>query len=123
MRLRVFVLIFFLLAIAPMLRGQQKPASASLTESQREGRRLYQQKCAVCHVPVNPTSLQYGPALFRGVVAGKEELIRKSIADGMGDRMPGWKHTLSSQQITAIIDYLKTLDKPAATITSARDEM
>jgi mono/diheme cytochrome c family protein len=61
--------------------------------------------------------------LSKALVAGNEDFIRKTIMDGSGDRMPGWKYTLRLQQIDDIIDYLKSLETPAWTVASDRDEM
>jgi mono/diheme cytochrome c family protein len=124
MRRSVAISVFLLTAFPQVIQAQQQPGAKSvLTEAQREGRRVYQQKCAVCHVPVSSLARQYAPVLFRGVIAGREESIRKTIVDGSADRMPGWKYTLQAKQIDDVIDYLKTLDKPARTVSSEQDEM
>jgi mono/diheme cytochrome c family protein len=101
---------------------QTDSSGAALSDSQKEGRRVFQQRCAVCHVPISPLARQLGPRLSKALVAGNEDFIRKTIMDGSGDRMPGWKYTLRLQQIDDIIDYLKSLETPAWTVASDRDE-
>jgi mono/diheme cytochrome c family protein len=113
-----------LLAGAFRFPSQQTGSTgAALSDSQKEGRRIFQQKCAVCHVSIAPTARQYGPALFKGLVAGNEDFIRMTIMNGSGDRMPGWKYALQPKQIDDIMDYLKTLETPARAVASERDEM
>jgi mono/diheme cytochrome c family protein len=102
---------------------QTASTRAALSDSQKEGRRTFQQKCAVCHVPIAPSARQYGPGLSKALVAGNEDFLRKTIMNGSGDRMPGWKYALEPKQIDDIIDYLKTLETPARTVASERDEM
>ena len=114
----------FLLSILPTIQAAQEPnPKSTLTEAEREGRRVYQRKCAVCHVPAAAHAMRYAPELFKTLVAGREDFIYKIIMDGKGDRMPGWKHTLQPKQIHAVIDYLKTLDQPTRTVASERDEL
>jgi mono/diheme cytochrome c family protein len=101
---------------------QTSPSKASLSDSQKEGRRIFQQKCAVCHIPVSLLARQYGPELSKRLVAGNEDFIRKTIINGSSDRMPGWKYTLQPDQIDDIIGYLKMLETPPSTVASERDE-
>ena len=98
---------------------------SALTDSQREGRRIFQQKCAVCHVPAWPGATAIGPALSNQVIVGNETAIRDAITNGLYDEavtMPGWKYTLSSEQIENVIDYLKTLAQPPQTVASEHPE-
>jgi mono/diheme cytochrome c family protein len=110
---RSILLVAFLFTVFPlMVLAQQNVATTStLSDTQREGRRIFQQKCAVCHVPNSPRAKQYAPGLFKGVV------------DGTGDRMPGFKYALQPEQLNEIIEYLQTLDQPPRTVASERDEM
>jgi mono/diheme cytochrome c family protein len=120
----VLVCAFLFIVLPLAIHAQQKPNTKStLTEAEREGRRIFQQKCAVCHIRASSAAGQYGPGLFKGTVAGKEDATRKAIMDGTGDRMPGWKYALQPRQIDAVLSYLKTLDQPSRTVASERDEM
>ena len=83
----------FLLVFAAFLpiKAEQHAAgpSGTFTDAQIEGRRLFQQKCAVCHVRASSIAGQYAPPLSRRLIAGNEDRIRASIVDGKGTRMPG----------------------------------
>jgi mono/diheme cytochrome c family protein len=107
----------------PLLPAQQNAASQpALTNSQKDGRRVFQQKCAVCHVPPSPVSDSYAPQLSKGMVQGNEDFIRMMILDGREDRMPGFKYILTTKQVESIIDYLKTLSNPPHTVGAERPE-
>jgi mono/diheme cytochrome c family protein len=122
----VILPVFILVVIScPRLFGfpTQQPASGTaLSNSQKEGRRVFQQKCAVCHVSTSSTAGQYGPMLYRGLVEGNEDSISETIVNGRGDKMPGFRYTLRPAQINDTIEYLKTLDKPSRTVASERPE-
>jgi mono/diheme cytochrome c family protein len=60
--------------------------------------------------------------LYRGLVEGNEDSVSETIMNGRGDRMPGFRYTLRPAQITDIIEYLKTLDKPSRAVASERPE-
>lgn len=83
------------------------PAAAQ-DAAQNEGHQLFTQSCAICHLKPNPAAGRYGPALDRDTVAGKEEAIRGFIESGT-DRMPGFRASLTPQQIDKIIAYLATV--------------
>ncbi len=73
---------------------------SALTHSQREGRRIFQQKCAVCHVPAWPGATTLGPGLSNQTIQGNESAVRDTITNGLYDQsvlgpgftMPGWKY-------------------------------
>lgn len=88
-------------------KGAQSAAPGAEVQ---EGRRLYQAKCAVCHVPATRSAEPYGPPLSKMQVATPENAV-KTIQNG-GARMPGFQYTLSPSQISAIVSFLKTLDAP-----------
>jgi mono/diheme cytochrome c family protein len=98
---------------------------SALTENQREGRRVFQQKCAVCHVPAYAGATTLGPGLSNQTIQSGEGAARDAITNGLYDEattMPGWKYTLSPKQIDNIIKYLKTLPQPPETVVSGRPE-
>jgi mono/diheme cytochrome c family protein len=76
------------------------------------GRRLFQQNCSVCHTQATPTNPMYGPSLYRDIVNGKEEFMRDYIGKG-SNKMPGFRYGLKASEINAIVEYLKTVPKPA----------
>ncbi len=101
----------FLLAIAVPLRAQQS-SSASLNDQQKDGRRIFQQRCAVCHTLPTVVSKRYGPALYKEIVEDNEDNIRDVIMEGREGLMPGFKYGLSRAEIDSIIEYLKTVNRP-----------
>lgn len=103
--------IFFLLASSIVVCSQTS-GDHSLSEAQKTGRRLFQQRCAVCHTPPMVISKQYGPSLNADTILGREDSIRSTIAEGESGLMPGFKYTLEPSEINAIIKYLKTVEKP-----------
>ena len=91
----------------------QQTSAPQLNDAQREGRRIFEQRCAVCHTPPTIVSKRYGPALFKGLVEGNEDNIRNFILEGSPGLMPGFKYGLASGEVDAIIEYLKTVNAPA----------
>jgi mono/diheme cytochrome c family protein len=86
------------------------PSIKSLTSEQAAGKKLFVQRCSVCHLPALPSYTAYGPLLDRSVVVDRgDDAIRQQIVQGSA-RMPGYQYTLSPAEIDAIVNYLKTLD-------------
>jgi mono/diheme cytochrome c family protein len=106
-------IIFLVLGISPLTApAGQKDAAQTLTTTQKLGQRIYEQRCGVCHSVASPGFPMYGPALYKGLVAGNEDAIRAMITEGSG-QMPGFKFGLQPSEIDAIVEYLKTVPKPA----------
>ncbi len=105
-----------LLAVVALLSlpgfSAQQP-NDSLNATQKLGRRVFQQRCAVCHTKPTITSKMYGPVLYKGLVEGNEDHARETITNGATGLMPGFRYGLEPSEIDAIIEYLKTVDKPA----------
>ena len=116
----IFILLFAILPFSAF--AQQSPAKTALSDSQKEGRRIFQQKCAMCHVPATPSAKTLGPGLSKAIVLADESAIRMAIMDGMSNTMPGFKYTLTSAQVGDVIDFLKTLDSPPHVLSSERPE-
>jgi mono/diheme cytochrome c family protein len=86
------------------------PSIKTLTAAQAAGKKLFVQKCSVCHLPALPSYTAYGPLLDNNVVADRgEESVREQIERGSA-KMPGFQYQLSSVEIEEIVGYLKTLD-------------
>jgi mono/diheme cytochrome c family protein len=120
-----FGVLFFLLLFAffPVASpAQQSNTKAALTDNQKDGRRVFQQKCAMCHVPATATAKTLGPGLSKSLIVDNEDAIRDAITNGQSNLMPGFKYILTPTQIGNIIDYLKTLDSPARVLSSERPE-
>lgn len=82
----------------------------SLTETQREGARLFMQRCNVCHGAAMNSVDSYGPLLTRHQIEGREGFVRQTIMEGTA-RMPAFKYGLGSGQIDMIVDYLTTVER------------
>jgi mono/diheme cytochrome c family protein len=100
------------LAISLPLRAQQS-SGTPLTDAQKEGRRIFQQRCAVCHTLPTVVSKRYGPALYKEIVEDNEDNIRETIMEGREGLMPGFKYGLTRAETDSIIEYLKTVNRPA----------
>jgi mono/diheme cytochrome c family protein len=96
----------------------QAAPDASFSGPQREGLRLFSQSCGVCHTMVQQRSKQYAPALSRETLGGDEGLIGEYISIGT-PRMPGFRYTFEPAQISAIVQYIKTVP-PQPTPASAK---
>ena len=91
--------------------AKPSPADDSLTPAQELGKKTFQQRCSICHTPLGNNGKTYGPPLSKSLVEGNEDFIRNTISNGIDDRMPGFKYGLQPNQINAIIEYLKTVNK------------
>jgi mono/diheme cytochrome c family protein len=91
----------------------QQTSGTPLTETQKEGRRIFQQRCAVCHTLPTVVSKRYGPALYKELVQDNEDNIRDAILEGREGLMPGFKYGLTRAEIDSIVEYLKTATRPA----------
>jgi mono/diheme cytochrome c family protein len=112
-RFRWIFLVF--LGVFPLGAVAQQQSSADktpLNDTQKLGQRIYQQRCAICHAPPRPGFVMYGPALYKDLVNGSEDPIKEIIRSGSG-KMPGFKLGLQAGEIDAIVEYLKTVPKPA----------
>lgn len=108
--LRWAALIF--LGICPLTaHAQQANTAKPLTDTQKLGQRVFQQRCAICHAPARPGFQMYGTALYKDLVNGNEDAIKEMIRSGSG-KMPGFKLGLQPSEIDAIVEYLKTVPKP-----------
>jgi mono/diheme cytochrome c family protein len=109
--LRVFLLT---LVLSTLCAAQTSSRDKSLlNDRQILGRRLYQQRCGVCHTPPTLTSKVFGPVLYKDLVAGNEAAFQAVIGNG-SRRMPGFKYELQPSEISAIVEYVKTVPKPTA---------
>ena len=93
----------------------QMGSGKKLSETEKEGQRLFLQRCSVCHLGVPPEYETYGPSLSKEVVADiGEEDVRELIRLGSGrgsKRMPGFQYGLKQADIDKIVAYLKTMEK------------
>jgi len=91
-----------------LLHGQGAPQQGSLTDAQWNGKKMFQQRCSICHTAPLAGSRTYGPLLSANAVVGKEVAAREIIMKGTA-RMPGFQYGLERSEIDNIIEYLKTV--------------
>jgi mono/diheme cytochrome c family protein len=90
----------------------QQPAD-NLTDQQKLGRQVFAQSCGVCHLPPSLGAKTYGPQLNKEAAGGDDDVMREFVENGT-PRMPAFKHYLKSQEIDAIISYMRTVPVQAA---------
>jgi mono/diheme cytochrome c family protein len=108
----------FVISVCPLTVSAQQD-TATLTPVEL-GKALFKQRCGVCHIPlvvgkdkgqtIVLSTATFGPTLTKQLVAPAEEAMRQQIMQGSA-RMPGFQYTLKPQEITAILEYLKTVEK------------
>jgi mono/diheme cytochrome c family protein len=104
------------LGIVPLGARAQQQANTDkpLTDTQKLGQRIFEQRCGICHAPARGAFVMYGPFLYKNLINGNEEAIKEMIRTGTS-KMPGFKYGLQPAEIDAIVEYLKTVPKPAKT--------
>ena len=111
------LLLSALFAVAqPGLHAQPAgiPAAPALSDAQAAGARIFQQKCAVCHLPIlRSGDTPYASRLDGARAARDRDQARRVIEEGNAAGMPGWKHTLRPAQIDALLAYLDAFDGAA----------
>ena len=108
-----FLSLLLLMAIHPPASPAQGSGATSLTDQQKTGQRIFQQRCSVCHtLPTIQSTKTYGPALYKELVNGNEDRITEFIRSGSPGKMPGFRYGLEPKEIEAIVEYLKTVDRP-----------
>jgi mono/diheme cytochrome c family protein len=122
--MRSGALVFLLFALPLRVPAQQDRSSShvSLNDTQILGRRVFQQRCAICHTESTPGARRYGPVLSKELVNGNEDTVLGFIANGSKGKMPGFKYGLESSEMIAIVEYLKTVPRPAKRAGAAQSE-
>jgi mono/diheme cytochrome c family protein len=92
-------------ASAAWAQGAAKPDLA-------DGRMHFEQSCGVCHTKPLITSGRFGPALSKASLGGQADVMAEVISNGVPQRMPGFKHHLTAEQIRSVVAYIQTLDPP-----------
>lgn len=112
-----FFCVLAALALAACEQDKSKLSDAELhlTREQAQGRKVFNEDCAICHSAYTSKKLN-GPSL-KGLYKKKampsgapptDERIRATIDRGRG-MMPGFGGLLSPQEVEALLAYLKTL--------------
>lgn len=88
----------------------QKTAENDLTKQELAGKKLFLQRCSICHLPrLYGDVAPYGPRLEAYFnQPGAEDRAQRAIREG-GPRMPGFKYGLKPSEIDEIIEYMKTM--------------
>jgi mono/diheme cytochrome c family protein len=90
------------------------PSNKSLTPAQLEGKKLFLERCSVCHLPGMASYSAYGPVLGSKIVLSLDKAtVRDRIMHGSA-RMPGFQYTLKDNEIDDIVEYLKIVDSAAS---------
>jgi mono/diheme cytochrome c family protein len=109
----VVYMAFFVPALSVAAQAQRTASSGpELSGVQKTGKRIFQQRCSVCHAKNLGAPRQYGPALYGDMVEDNEGRIKQFIGEGSLGKMPGFKYGLEPSEIDAIVAYLKTVERP-----------
>lgn len=104
-------------APAPLGAPQVGPPNAELSPTELRGKKVFLQRCSICHLPplYEPPSVKpYGP-LLTGYLRNPqmEARARTAIREGT-PRMPGFQYGLQPSEIDDVIAFLKTMKPTAA---------
>ena len=94
------------------MSGQQAQSSTPAATPADAGRKLFVQRCSVCHMPpLGPGQPRSYAKSLTGIVKDKqtETAARGIIEKGIPNRMPGFQSGLTSGEIDRIVAYLGTL--------------
>ena len=106
-----------LLAVGlPVLAGgvtaQQAPGPTATPATVESGKKLFVQRCSVCHLPpMGPGEPRSYARSLTGIVKTPqmEAGVRQIIEKGIPSRMPGFQYGLQPKEIDQIVTYLATL--------------
>jgi mono/diheme cytochrome c family protein len=97
--------------------------------AEKLGRKVFQTRCAMCHVGQDPATEMatdgerraptFGPLLSRNSLRGDAAALKEKIKNG-GARMPAYKYALKDEQIDQVIAFMKTIERPLTQIAIAR---
>jgi len=91
------------------------PSSRTLSPAQLAGKKLFVQRCSVCHLPGNPAFNPVAPLLDGKIIASRgDAAIREKILHGSA-AMSGFQYMIESAGVDQIITYLKMLAYDPAT--------
>lgn len=111
------LLISMLLAL-PVVAQAQTPGSApaSMSERMERAKEIFQDHCFLCHDRASERVKPLGPSLNglfkkQTLIVGKpvnEANVAEVIKTGPTPGMPAFRHMLSDQQISDLVEFLKT---------------
>ncbi|MGH6693406.1 MAG: c-type cytochrome [Gammaproteobacteria bacterium] len=94
------------------LSAQQPVRSAASPTAIESGKKLFVQRCSVCHLPpLGPGQPQSIARSLTGLIKSTETeaSARQIILRGLPSRMPGFQYGLTSEEVDSIVAYLRTL--------------
>ena len=111
--------LFFVVLVGGRLGNSQSESRGTplLTERAARGRTIFKERCRICHdVYTNGAKVLVGPTLDglfqrRTLLVGKpvtEENVTEVIRIGPTPGMPGFRYTLSDEEISTLVEFLKT---------------
>jgi mono/diheme cytochrome c family protein len=116
--------------LSAAVAGQSPSSAPNLSAAEKTGRKIFQTRCAMCHVGQDPATgmatsanatprqTTFGPLLSKAQAAN-EAGLREKIKTG-GPRMPGYKLALTDEQIDQVIAFMKTVERPLTKLAAAR---
>jgi mono/diheme cytochrome c family protein len=90
----------------------QLPKPAATATRADAGKKLFVQRCSVCHLPpLGPGEPRSYARSLVGFVKTKEaeSVVRQITLNGIPSRMPGFKYTLDATEIDQIVAYVSSL--------------
>lgn len=127
--LRTYLVLAQVWVLGASISAQQTSSVTSLTPAEKIGRTVFQTRCAMCHVGQEPATEMATPSAERrpatlGPLLSKanttnEATLRQKIANG-SRLMPGYKYTLTDEQVGQVIAFMKTIERPLARIAQDR---
>lgn len=127
--LRTYLVLAQVWVLGASISAQQTSSVTSLTPAEKTGRTVFQTRCAMCHVGQEPATEMATPSAERrpatlGPLLSKanttdETALRQKIANG-SRLMPGYKYTLTDEQVGQVIAFMKTIERPLARIAQDR---
>jgi mono/diheme cytochrome c family protein len=104
--------IVLLVEASGALQAAQKESPAgSLTAKEFAGKKLFVQRCSLCHLPPlnEPQGKSFGPPLKNFVNTPERETRVAEIIRKGTTRMPGFQYGLKPEEIENIVAYMKTM--------------
>ena len=90
----------------------QEPVRSAAPTTIEPGKKLFVQRCSVCHLPpLGPGQPQSIARSLTGLIKSPETetSARQIILRGIPSRMPGFQYGLTSAEVDSIVAYLRTL--------------
>ena len=110
---RIVFGIGFAITLTTFLPAAQKSSSsAALSPTELAGKKMFVQRCSICHLPPLGRSADtkpFGPPVNGFVKSAETEARAREIIRKGTPRMPGFQYGLESREIEDLIAYLRTM--------------